>query len=211
MASGVIWKDNFPDVAFMTVNGEQSLGFSIEAYCTESHTNEEDGFLYIDDFTGVGCAMLWQNTAAFGNTKITQLVAKKEDDSMDENKFKELLASTVAEFGKTIGEQVEKVNASLEQLAVGIAETKEVLNASKVDEENQELETMKASKEEADTKITELTAEIETLKASIEETKEPNRTTGQFDFMTKFSTDDPKPGASPASNISEFLNKKFSK
>jgi hypothetical protein len=195
MAKGVIWKNKFPDVAFMVVNGKQSLGFSVELYADEVHDGEEDGFLYVDKFTGTGCAILWQNTCAFGSTRITELVAKKETDSMDKEQIKamvdEFAPSVALAFAEAMGEKFaelalkfETTNTQIEQLAMSIVE----LKASK---EEQVVEpVIEASSEPVVEPVVD-SEEVVALKAQIEElkaSKEPQRQTAQFaSVVSKFA------------------------
>ena len=157
MAKVVVWKALFPDISFMTVNAKDSLGFSIECYPDKTHESPEDGFMYIDEFTGLGCAMLFKNTAAFSGTYIRELVASlnkpkvKVEDNMNEEQMKALLAGLLDNF-KTelkasvesmeskvdtmiteVKAEVDKANKQVEDLAVSLAETKEELKATKVE------------------------------------------------------------------------------
>ena len=52
MAEIVVWKDKFPEEAFMIVNGAEALGFSVEWYATQTHEDEEN--VYMDEFQGAG-------------------------------------------------------------------------------------------------------------------------------------------------------------
>lgn len=155
MAKVVVWKALFPDISFMTINAKDSLGFSIECTADKTHDGTEDGFMYIDEFTGLGCAMLFKNTAAFSGTYIRELVAslnkptEKVEDNMNEEQMKALLAGLLDNF-KTelkasvesmeskvdtmvteVKAEVEKANGEIATLAVSLAETKEELKASK--------------------------------------------------------------------------------
>ncbi len=183
MAKGVVWKDNFPDIAFMIVNGKESMGFSVECYINDTHDGEDDGFLYVDDLTFVGCAMLWKNTAAFSGTYIRELVAQRKDDvGMTKEEIQGLFSEALVEFGKVVDTKVsevvakfEKVNTDIEALACGLAETKDILKSQTEVVTNETIEQLKASNEELTNKVAELEA-----------SNEPQRQTAQFSVMPKF-------------------------
>lgn len=186
MAKGVIWKENFPDISFMILNGKNSLGFSIEAIVNKTH-DREDGFLYIDDLTFVGCAILWQNTAAFSDTKLTELAAKRKDDV---KMTKEELQALFAEFGATVDEKVNIIMASFEKINERFDE---IVKAQKEEVINEEITALKIENEELKQKLTELDtlkAENDELKQKLE-SKEPQRTTLQFaSVIDKFNKQD---------------------
>jgi hypothetical protein len=146
MAKMVVWKALFPDIAFMAINGQAALGFSIECNANKTHDGIDDGYLYIDDFTGLGTAMLWKNTAAFEGTYIRELVANKQKDGneMTEEQMKALLDAMMIEVKASVAEvkssvetmvtevkaEVDKANTQVEALAVGLVETREEIKAS---------------------------------------------------------------------------------
>jgi len=155
MAKIVVWKALFPDISFMTINAKDSLGFSIECTADKTHDGAEDDFLYVDEFTGLGCAMLFKNTAAFSGTYIRELVAslqkkpnKKVEDNMNEEQMKALLDTLLASVEtkleavqssveqkvdtivSEVKAEVDKANTEIAALATSLAETKEKINAS---------------------------------------------------------------------------------
>lgn len=152
MAELVIWKDKFPEEAFMIVNGADSLGFSVEWYATKTHEDEDKVFM--DEFQGAGCAILWKNCAAFGDTFIETLAASMEkknrsDKKMNEQEKKEIIDSIMAgldeklkEYEKKIeeikasvdnvkGEVEESVKASIEEIKADVEKAKDAVEASK--------------------------------------------------------------------------------
>ena len=150
MAELVVWKEKFPEEAFMIVNGMDSLGFSVEWYATKYH--DENDLRYMDEFEGIGCALLWKNVAAFSETFISKLAASKQNrsDSMTEQEKKEILDSVM----DSVQEKVDAaVKAGIEQVA------------AKFDEQNKANEEIMASVEAATKALTESKAE---LQASIE-------------------------------------------
>lgn len=152
MAELVIWKDKFPEEAFMIVNGADSLGFSVEWYATKTHEDEDKVFM--DEFQGAGCAILWKNCAAFSDTFIETLAASMEkknrsDKKMNEQEKKEIIDSIMAgldeklkEYEKKIeeikasvdnvkGEVEESVKASIEEIKADVEKAKDTVEASK--------------------------------------------------------------------------------
>lgn len=152
MAELVIWKDKFPEEAFMIVNGADSLGFSVEWYATKTHEDEDKVFM--DEFQGAGCAILWKNCAAFSDTFIETLAASMEkknrsDKKMNEQEKKEIIDSIMAgldeklkEYEKKIeeikasvdnvkGEVEESVKASIEEIKADVEKAKDAVEASK--------------------------------------------------------------------------------
>ena len=160
MARIIVWKALFPDVSFMAINGQSALGFSIECFANESHSDDAaDGFLYIDDFTGLGCAMLWKNTAAFQGTYIRELVASlqktKENDRMGITKeelevmFSNLLAQfegKLTDVKNGVDTAVSEVKASVETM---ISEVK-----AEVDKTNTQVGELTATVAEGKTVVT---------------------------------------------------------
>ena len=152
MAELVIWKDKFPEEAFMIVNGADSLGFSVEWYATKTHEDEDKVFM--DEFQGAGCAILWKNCASFSDTFIETIAASMEkknrsDKKMNEQEKKEIIDSIMAgldeklkDYEKKIeeikasvdnvkGEVEESVKASIEEIKADVEKAKDTVEASK--------------------------------------------------------------------------------
>ena len=176
MAEMVVWKDKFPEASEMIINGMDSLGFSIEAYVTKSH--EDETTIYVDEFEGDGCAILWKSCAAFSDTFIEHLAAARSDVEMTEKEkqeFTELINASIdskfAEVKASIDEikaSKESIEASIEEIKAKPVEMPEDIKAS--------IEELKASVEEVKTKSE---ADIAELKASNETPKIPQPKTGQ--------------------------------
>lgn len=145
MAELVIWKDKFPEEAFMIVNGADSLGFSVEWYATKTHEDEQ--CVYMDEFQGAGCAILWKNCAAFSDTFIETLAASRakknrSDNSMNEQEKKELIESIMAgldEKLKDYEQKIKEIKASVENVK---SEVEDSVKAS-IDEAKAEMEKAK--------------------------------------------------------------------
>lgn len=179
MAEIVLWKEKYPWLAELTVNAMDALGFSVEMYPTVTHEDDKNNIQYIDEFEGVGCAMLWSNTAAFSQTFIEKIAANRSDKSMNEEMKKEVSELIKAESdvqAENINKISEELKASAEVLdelkeAIGaMTELKESFEQMKVqlDEQGQFINDLKASAEG----VEELTSdELEKVKAELEEIK----------------------------------------
>jgi hypothetical protein len=154
MATMIVWKAIFPDISFMTINAKDSLGFSIECFPDETHDGADDGYLYIDKFTGLGAAMLFKNTAAFSGTYIKNLVASlqtnlniKDDVNMTPDEMKQCMKDAMSEMMQEmvdgmdtkvaasiteVNAEVVKVNAQVEALALNLVEVQAAIIASAV-------------------------------------------------------------------------------
>jgi hypothetical protein len=155
VCSGIIWKQNFPDVAYLINNAVESLGFSIELNLNKYI--EDDTTLTATDVTFTGAAVLWKKCAAFESTEFKQLVAsrnkqnKKDDVNMEFSKedmqallgeFMNTINASIAEVKTSVEQKVEsvvaevkaevdKANGEIATLAVSLAETKEEIKATK--------------------------------------------------------------------------------
>ena len=179
MAEIVLWKEKYPWLAELTVNAMDALGFSVEMYPTVTHEDDKNNIQYIDEFEGVGCAMLWSNTAAFSQTFIEKIAANRSDKSMNEEMKKEVSELIKAESDvqtENINKISEELKASAEVLdelkeAIGaMTELKESFEQMKVqlDEQGQFINDLKASAED----VEELPSdELEKVKAELEEIK----------------------------------------
>ena len=179
MAEIVLWKEKYPWLAELTVNAMDALGFSVEMYPTVTHEDDKNNIQYIDEFEGVGCAMLWSNTAAFSQTFIEKIAANRSDKSMNEEMKKEVSELIKAESDvqtENINKISEELKASAEVLdelkeAIGtMTELKESFEQMKaqLDEQGQSINDLKASAEG----VEELPSdELEKVKAELEEIK----------------------------------------
>ena len=146
VCEGIIWKQNFPDVAFMINNAVDALGFSIELNVNASQESEDT--ITATDITFTGAATLWKKCAAYESTEFRQLVAsrlkaKGIDNDMNEEQMKALLGEMLngikAELNSVkenmesvvseVKAEVDKANSQVEQLALGLLETKEAIKA----------------------------------------------------------------------------------
>lgn len=167
MAKICIWKNTFPDIGFMVYNGAEALGFSVECYTNDSHQDDtQDGYVYVDEFTGVGCAMLWKNSAAFQDTYIRELAAsRKKVDNLNKEELQGLLSEMFAGLDTKFAE----IKASVDAIDTKVEAQATELQAS------------------VDAKITEVKASIDAqteqakvvIEASVEQLKPPTPTATQ--------------------------------
>lgn len=195
MAKIVVWKDTFPDLAFVIINAQRSLGFSIEIYPVQFHENEEQNYV-LDEFEGVGCALLWRKCAAFGEeTYIEKLVASlmkgTGDNDMTEKEMKDLAEMISATVNKTVDEKIgslgiDKLQASVEELK----------NTSKEDTVTKKMEEIMASMQGIVTDGLEKDKKLEEMKAALDKftnipvpksggISNPNFTNGADDYDKK--------------------------
>ena len=194
MAEIVLWKEKYPWLAELTVNAMDALGFSVEMYPTVTHEDDKNNIQYIDEFEGVGCAMLWSNTAAFSQTFIEKIAANRSDKSMNEEMKKEVSELIKAESdvqAENINKISEELKASTEVLdelkeAIGaMTELKESFEQMKVqlDEQGQSINDLKASaegvKELPSDELEKVKAELEEIKAGIAQPVIPVPKAGQ--------------------------------
>ena len=121
MASGHLWKYDFPDVCDTIECAKESLGCSVEAYF--------DGFQKDDDtkiltgfgarFTGV--AILYKNKAAFKSTKVMCSIQEQEEDNLNEE-TKKALEAMFSEQNKAFEAKFEAIDEAMEKFEKQVAE-----------------------------------------------------------------------------------------
>ena len=165
MAEIVLWKDMNPALAELTISAMDSLGFSVEMYPTVTHNDDKANVQFIDEFEGVGCAMLWSSSAAFSQTFIEKIAASRSDKNMNEE-MKKFIEEQIA---ASLKEPMEKLQASIDSI---VAKQDELVKAAEAQAQAQAdtVEPAPAEPEPVDDaadEIAELKAEIEKLKASV--------------------------------------------
>ena len=178
MAEIVLWKDMNPALAELTISAMDSLGFSVEFYSTVTHNDDKANVQFIDEFEGVGCAMLWSSSAAFSQTFIEKIAASRSDKNMNEE-MKKFIEEQIA---ASLKEPMEKLQASIDSIVtkqdelVRAAEAQVQAQADTVEPEPAEPVNEPAPApapvepepvDESADEIAELKAEIEKLKASV--------------------------------------------
>lgn len=135
MCSGIIWKDNFPDVAYMIQNAKGALGFSVEVYPLKASI-EDDGYEHITSLEFTGLCVAWSEVCAYNDTFITQLVATRNKTMKEVDKpmelTQEMLDASLEKIMATMASQIdEKIKASAVPMVDEEAKTKlEKLEAS---------------------------------------------------------------------------------
>lgn len=160
MAKGIIWQDNYYDVAYMLTNARPALGFSVEANVTYEY--KEDKY-YSKSVVFTGLATLWKESAAWGDTQLLSLVANRINNSKekdDVNMTPEEMKAMFLEFSKGLTEEISKVQASVDQKFEALEEQKKAEEAAKLeaakkteDDAAAELEKLKAANAELQTKL----------------------------------------------------------
>lgn len=164
MAKIVVWKDAFPELAFTIINAQRSLGFSVELYPTQLH-EAENGDYILDEFEGVGCALLWRKCAAFGeDTYIEKLIASlakkgNGDADMTEKEMKDLAALISAEVNKAVDEKIGALG--IDKLQAAVDEIKATDYTGKFDEITKGMQDMVADNMKKDERFAELKASID--------------------------------------------------
>lgn len=228
MAEIVLWKEKYPWLAELTVNAMDALGFSVEMYPTVTHEDDKNNIQYIDEFEGVGCAMLWSNTAAFSQTFIEKIAANRSDKSMNEEMKKEVSELIKAE-SDVQAENINKISEELKASAEVLDELKEAIGAmtelkesfeqmkAQLDEQGQSINDLKASAEGVEElpsdELEKVKAELEEIKAGIAQPVIPVPKAGQQvaenpnledDKGTKLKAEIEKINASSMSNMDKL-------
>ena len=198
MAEIVIWKEKFPDEAYMIVNGMNALGFSLEWYATATH--EQDDVVYMDEFEGCGCAILWQNCAAFSDTFIEKLAAAKAKESeSDVEMTKEEKEALVKEISASVVESMEERLKSIEDAQV---ELKAAVDKS--GEADKAIADMKAAVDKAQAEVDALK---EAAEKAAEESQEDAESEGDGEQVQASAEEIPAPkagqGIAPNPNLGE--------
>ena len=176
MAEIVLWKDMNPALAELTISAMDSLGFSVEMYPTVTHNDDKANVQFIDEFEGVGCAMLWSSSAAFSQTFIEKIAASRSDKNMNEEMKKfieEQIAASLKEPMEKLQASIDSIVAKQDELVMAAeaqaqaqADTVEPAPAEPVNEPAPAPAEPEPVDDAAD-EIAELKAEIEKLKASV--------------------------------------------
>ena len=179
MAEIVLWKDMNPALAELTISAMDSLGFSVEMYPTVTHNDDKANVQFIDEFEGVGCAMLWSSSAAFSQTFIEKIAASRSDKNMNEEMKKfieEQIAASLKEPMEKLQASIDSIVAKQDELVMAAeaqADTVEPAPAEPVNEPapaepvNEPAPAEPEPVDDAADEIAELKAEIEKLKASV--------------------------------------------
>ncbi len=199
MAELVVWKEKFPDEAYMILNGVDALGFSVEWYATKTHENEE--LVYMDEFEGCGCAILWQNCAAFGDTFIERLAAARDKNRSDVEMTKEEMQELMKEFQagveKTLAEKLETIEKAQDEIKAALDSKASTEDVEGIKEQ------VEAAKEAAE----KAKGEVEAMQAAAEKSAEEDGKDEPAEPTKAAAEDIPAPkagqGIAPNPNVGE--------
>ena len=186
--TGIMYKNDFPDIAEFIKKTVDSLGFSVEAMF---NINEHDDYIEAKDVEFTGVAMLFKDAAAYQNTYIAEIAAKaKGKQLMEKQEIQNLIE-------ETIKAQLE-ANAKAEQEK---AEAKELADAkAEVERLTAECSAKDEAIAEKDAKIAELEKAVETKDAEIEASKtEETVVSDVANLETKAKMDASKKAVAPKS------------
>lgn len=154
--TGIIYKNDFPDIADFIKKTVDSLGFSVEAIF---NIHEHEEYIEMADVEFTGVAILFKNAAAYQNTYIAEIAAKAKGKQLMDKQ--EILAIVD-----------EAIKASIEAQAKAQAEAKEAQALADAQAEVERLTVECSAKDaliaEKDAKIAELEKSIEVKDAEIE-------------------------------------------
>lgn len=210
MAKGIIWQDNYYDVAYMLTNARPALGFSVEADVTYEQKDNDDKY-YSKSVVFTGLATLWKESAAWSDTQLLSLVANrinsktKEEKVDDINMTPEEMKALFAECTQGIIEEIAKVQAGVDQRFAELEEQKKAEEVAKLE----------AAKKTEEDELTKLKATNEELQAKLEAASKviPAPTAGQSaapkDGATDVTAEFAKINASKDMSFDEKLKARF--
>lgn len=176
--TGIMYKNDFPDIADFIKKTVDSLGFSVEAMF---NLREHEDYIEMADVEFTGVAMLFKNAAAYQNTYIAEIAAKAaKGKQMEKQEIQNLIEETIkaqleanakAEQAKVEAQELATAKAEVERLTAECS-AKDVTIAEK-DAKIAELEKAVADKDaeiEASAKETPIVSDVKNLetKAKLE-------------------------------------------
>lgn len=176
--TGIMYKNDFPDIADFIKKTVDSLGFSVEAMF---NLREHEDYIEMADVEFTGVAMLFKNAAAYQNTYIAEIAAKAaKGKQMEKQEIQNLIEETIkaqleanakAEQAKVEAQELATAKAEVERLTAECS-AKDVTIAEK-DAKITELEKAVAEKDaeiEASAKETPIVSDVKNLetKAKLE-------------------------------------------
>lgn len=167
---GIIYCNDFPDIAYFIKNATPALGFSMECISDYEESDEND-YVSLENVTFTGVAILFANLAAYEDTYIEYIAAKRKDKDLDEKQMKEFMASIKTMIDestknaiKDLNEKLDGVNTKVEAFKA----SKNELKAEENDEFNQKIAELEAAKSEAEAKSKAAEEKLEQQKADFE-------------------------------------------
>ena len=169
--TGIMYKNDFPDIADFIKKTVDSLGFSVEAMF---NLREHEDYIEMADVEFTGVAMLFKNAAAYQNTYIAEIAAKAaKGKQMEKQEIQNLIEETIkAQLEANAKAEQAKVEA--QELATAKAEVERLTaECSAKDATIAELEKAVADKDaeiEASAKETPIVSDVKNLetKAKLE-------------------------------------------
>lgn len=176
--TGIMYKNDFPDIADFIKKTVDSLGFSVEAMF---NLREHEDYIEMADVEFTGVAMLFKNAAAYQNTYIAEIAAKAaKGKQMEKQEIQNLIEETIkaqleanakAEQAKVEAQELATAKAEVERLTAECS-AKDTTIAEK-DAKIAELEKAVADKDaeiEASAKETPIVSDVKNLetKAKLE-------------------------------------------
>ena len=169
--TGIMYKNDFPDIADFIKKTVDSLGFSVEAMF---NLREHEDYIEMADVEFTGVAMLFKNAAAYQNTYIAEIAAKAaKGKQMEKQEIQNLIEETIkaqleanakAEQAKVEAQELATAKAEVERLTAECS-AKDVTIAEK-DAKIAELEKAVADKDaeiEASAKETPIVSDVKNL------------------------------------------------
>ena len=154
--TGIMYKNDFPDIADFIKKTVDSLGFSVEAMF---NLREHEDYIEMADVEFTGVAMLFKNAAAYQNTYIAEIAAKAaKGKQMEKQEIQNLIEETIKA----------QLEASAKE-AQAKAEAQELANAkAEVERLTAECSAKDEAIAEKDAKIAELEKAVADKDAEIE-------------------------------------------
>lgn len=153
--TGIMYKNDFPDIADFIKKTVDSLGFSVEAMF---NLREHDDYIEMADVEFTGIAILFKNAAAYQNTYIAEIAAKAKGKQMEKQEILQLIDEAIKA----------NMEASAKE-AQAKAEAQELANAkAEVDRLTAECSAKDETIAEKDAKIAELEKAVADKDAEIE-------------------------------------------
>lgn len=172
--SGVIYKNDFPDVAELIKKTADSLGFSVEAMF---NAHEYEDRIEMIDVQFTGLAILWKDSASYQDTYIAEIVANKKESRKETSMNKDEVMQIVNETLQAHFEIQAKAeaDAKLSEEMVSIKAENDALKA--------EIESKNALLAEKDEVIAKLEEDVKAKEASIEASKQEESITSDVNNL----------------------------
>lgn len=172
---GFIYALDFPDIAYFIRNATPALGFSME--CIADVDTRDDGYEHMTNVTFTGVAILFQNLAAYKDTYIDYLAAKrKEQKELTEQEKKEFMASMKELVETAVSEKLSELEdkINVQANAKPIQPLVDEATKAELEKVKAEKEALEAAKKEAEEKAAEEKKKLEQQIADLEASRKSN-------------------------------------